>query len=48
MISQEQIVIVLKCLPDKFSIDELIDKLILVEKIEEAIGQVERGETYST
>lgn len=48
MISQEQISVVLKDLPHEFSIDELVDKLILVEKIEEAIKQGERGETYST
>ena len=48
MISQEQISVILKDLPHEFSIDELVDKLILVEKIEEAIRQGERGETYST
>ena len=48
MISQEQISVVLKDLPREFSIDELVDKLILVEKIEEAIKQGERGERYST
>jgi hypothetical protein len=48
MISQEQIAVVLKALPREFSIDELVDKLILIEKIEDAIGQGERGETYST
>ena len=48
MISQEQISVILKDLPHEFSIDELVDKLILVEKIDEAIKQCERGETYST
>lgn len=48
MISQEQIAVVLKCLPREFSIDELVDKLLLVEKIEVAIRQVEQGKTYST
>ena len=48
MITQEQISTILKDLPREFSIDELVDKLILVEKIEEAIKQGERGETYST
>lgn len=48
MITQEQISVVLKDLPHEFSIDELMDKLILIEKINEAIAQVERGETYST
>jgi hypothetical protein len=48
MITQEQISVVLKDLPGEFSIDELVDKLILVEKIQDAIKQAERGETYST
>ncbi|MBF9219912.1 hypothetical protein [Hymenobacter ruricola] len=48
MISQEQISVVLKDLPSQFSIDELVDKLIFIEKIEDAIRQGERGETYST
>jgi len=48
MITQEQISTVLKNLPGEFSIDELVDKLILVENNEEAIKQGERGETYST
>lgn len=48
MITQEQISVVLKDLPSEFSIDELMDKLILIEKINEAIAQGERGETYST
>jgi Zn-dependent alcohol dehydrogenase len=48
MITQEQISVVLKDLPGEFSIDELVDKLIFVEKINDAIRQGERGETYST
>lgn len=48
MITQEQIAVVLKDLPTEFSIDELMDKLILVEKIRDAMQQGERGETYST
>lgn len=48
MITQAQISVVLKDLPAEFSIDELMDKLILVEKIKDAVQQGERGETYST
>ena len=48
MITQEQISVVLRDLPAEFSIDELMDKLILVEKIKDAVQQGERGETYST
>jgi len=34
-------------LPDEFSIDELIEKLILIEKIEIGIEQSEKGEKIS-
>lgn len=40
---QEQIAL----LPDKFSIDELVEKLILIEKIEKGISQSEKGEVLS-
>lgn len=34
-------------LPDSFSIDELIDQLIFIEKVEEGIIQSEEGKTVS-
>ncbi len=34
-------------LPDSFSIDELIDQLIFIEKVEEGITQSEEGKTVS-
>lgn len=33
--------------PERFSIDELIEKLILIDKIERANGQSENGEVLS-
>jgi hypothetical protein len=33
--------------PEEFSIDELIDKLILIEKIEQGNKQSEKGEVIS-
>ncbi len=33
--------------PEKFSIDELIDRLILIEKIERGIKQSENGDVIS-
>lgn len=48
MLTLEKITVATKDLPAEFSIDQLVDKLILLEKIEEALGQAERGETYST
>ncbi len=34
-------------LPDSFSIDELIDQLIFMEKVEEGLMQSEEGRTVS-
>ena len=48
MVTQDKIATLLKSLPNEFSIEELMDKLILLEKIEEGIGQGERGEVYTT
>ena len=48
MLTIEKITAAAKELPVEFSIDQLMDKLILLEKIEEALGQAERGETYTT
>lgn len=48
MLTLEKITTAAKDLPAEFSIDQLVDKLILLEKIEEGLGQAERGETYTT
>ena len=34
-------------LPDSFTIDELIDQLIFIEKVEEGIKQSEQGKVVS-
>lgn len=33
--------------PEEFSIDELVERLILIEKVEKGINQSERGEIIS-
>ena len=48
MLTKEKVAAAAQDLPVEFSIDQLVDKLILLEKIEEALGQAERGETYTT
>jgi len=37
----------LENLPESFSIDELIDRLIFIEKVEEGLKQSENGEVIS-
>ena len=43
MLTREKVNRSVKNLPDTFSIDELIDQLIFVEKVEEGLKQSELG-----
>lgn len=47
MLTKEQVINSLKDMPDKFSIDELMDKLILLQKIEIGLEQSEKGQVYT-
>lgn len=47
MLTKEKVISSLQDMPDNFSLDELIDKLILLQKIETGLEQSERGEVYS-
>ena len=48
MITKENVLDSLKNLPDHFSIDELIDKLLFIEKVEKGLAQSDKGEVYTT
>lgn len=48
MITKEKAFEAIKSLPDEFSIEELMDRLILLNKIEAGMKQAERGETYTS
>jgi hypothetical protein len=48
MITKDQLINSLKDMPDQFSIDELMDKLILLQKIEIGLEQSNKGEVHST
>jgi predicted transcriptional regulator len=47
MLTKIQVLKAIKQLPDNFSIDEMVDKMILIEKIEIGLAQSERGEVIS-
>ena len=47
MLSKEILRKTLENLPSKFSIDELIEQLIFIEKVEEGIAQADAGELVS-
>ncbi|CAA9323001.1 MAG: hypothetical protein AVDCRST_MAG56-7015 [uncultured Cytophagales bacterium] len=47
MIAKEKVIDSLKDMPDRFSIDQLIDKLLFIEKVESGLSQSETGEVFS-
>ena len=48
MLTKDKVISSLNDLPDTFSMDELIDKLMLLQKIETGLEQSEKGEVFST
>jgi len=47
MLTQIKVLKAIRQLPEEFSIDELVDKMIMIEKIEIGISQSEKGEVMS-
>lgn len=47
MLTKTKVLEVIKQLPDEFSIDEMVDKMILLEKIEIGLAQSENGQVIS-
>ena len=47
MLTKTKVLKAIKQLPDEFSIDEMIDKMILLEKIEIGLTQSEKGNVVS-
>jgi hypothetical protein len=48
MITKDKAIEAIKSLPEEFSIEELMDRLILLNKIETGIRQAESGETFTS
>ena len=48
MITREKALEAIKNMPEEFSIDDLMDKLLLLNKIEIGLEQAKKGETYSS
>lgn len=48
MITKDQVINSLKEMPTQFSIDELMDKLILLQKIDIGLEQSKQDEVYSS
>jgi predicted transcriptional regulator len=43
MLTRDKVINSIKDLPDSFTIDELIDRLIFIEKVEQGLKQSEEG-----
>ena len=43
MLTRDKVISSIKDLPDSFTIDELIDRLIFIEKVEQGLKQSEEG-----
>ncbi len=46
MLTKEKVQKLVNQMPDTFSIDDLVEKVILLQKIEEAQQQIKNGEVY--
>lgn len=47
MITKDNLIQSIKNLPDSFTIDELINQLIIIEKVEEGLKQSDEGKVIS-
>jgi hypothetical protein len=47
MITKEKLIETIKQLPSKFSVDEVIERIFLLEKIEIGLQQSQRGDIIS-
>ena len=48
MIAKSQLLTSLQDLPDEFTLDELFERAIFIEKINRALEEVKIGEVYTT
>ena len=48
MITKEKLIQTINDLPDSFSIDDLFDRVILLQKIEMGLEQSKSGDVHST
>ncbi len=48
MLTKEKIIETIDLLPDNISIDEVINRIILLDKIEQGLNDVKEGNIYTT
>jgi len=48
MLTKEKVLETVQALPEEFSLDELVEHLIVLEKIDQGLKQVAEGKTKTT
>jgi hypothetical protein len=48
MITKKKLLLSIKDLPENFSIEELLDRVLFLQKVETGLGQSTKGKTFST
>jgi len=48
MLTKERIIEAINDMPNTFSVDDLLDKIMLIQKIEIGLEQSQAGSTFST
>jgi len=48
MLTKEKIIEAIKEMPNKFSVDDLLDKIMMLQKIDVGFSQSESGQVVST
>lgn len=48
MITKTQLIQTIEDMPEEFSIDDFLDKILLLQKIETGLNQSEKGEILTT
>jgi hypothetical protein len=48
MITKKKLLLTIKDLPESFSIDELLDRVLFLQKVESGLEQSLKGQAFST
>ena len=48
MLTKEKVKKTIDRLPDRFTVDQVVEELIVLDKIEKGLKEVEEGKVYST
>jgi hypothetical protein len=47
LLEKEQVLLCIQTMPQRFTIDDLLEKLFLLAKVQKGLDQISKGNTYS-